>query len=126
MEEAVDGAKGEAQRRRGEFGLGWVEEALGFGDLLVDLFEQWAELVGDFGREGGDAGERGVDAVEEAGLEAGVVAVVGWVCRRGRGRRAVAVVADVEAATAAATGWATSAAAIWLRCRLRPSRPSSA
>src|ERR1035437_9918988 len=48
LDEVVEGAKGDAQGRRGEFGLGGIEEALGFGDLLVDLFEQRPEFVGDF------------------------------------------------------------------------------
>src|ERR1019366_1018969 len=105
MDEVVEGAKGDAQGRGGEFGLGGIEEALSFGDLLVDFFERGTERVGECGGDGGDAGEGGVDAVEEAGFEAGVVAV-GLV-----EFRAVAVVADVEAAAAAASGWTAAASA---------------
>jgi hypothetical protein len=56
---------------RGDGGrVGGVEEALGFGDLLVDFLEERAEFVGCLGGEGGDAGEGGVDAFEEAGFGA--------------------------------------------------------
>ena len=50
------GPEGYTQGRRGEFGFGGIEEALGFGDLRVELFEERAELVGDFRGERGEAG----------------------------------------------------------------------
>ena len=78
-----------------------VEEALGFGEVVIDFLEGGTEFVGDFGRECGNAGDRDVDAFEEAGFEAGVVAV--GLIEFG----AVAVVADVGAASAAAAGAAS-------------------
>ena len=56
------------------FGMGGIEVALGFGDLLVDLKRGAGGICRRLRGEGGGAGEAGVDAIVEAGFEAGVVA----------------------------------------------------
>ncbi len=70
-EEGVEGAEGIAEGWGGEVEVGGVEEALGFGEVVVDVDEVEADGGGAGGQEGGEGGEGGVDAVEEGLLGGG-------------------------------------------------------
>jgi hypothetical protein len=67
----IEEMKGDAERVGDGCGIGWVELLLCVGEVHVDELEDGAEFSRRTGRERGDAGECGINAVEEARFEAG-------------------------------------------------------